>query len=223
MRYLSIIICLALGSMLPLQAIAQTPTKETTDPKAKAILDKVKTKYHGFKSVTADFKLTVEFESKKEAKPGKMIMSGDKYKLEMIDQDMYCNGSRIWIYIKGSNEAQVNNASNDDTPFSPAYLFKMYDNEKEVIGYLQGEGEENGRTVSFVEMKPVSRSTDYSKIRMSIDKSTDLINRVIVFGKDGVRYTLDISKVSAGNALDNAVFTFDPSKFPGVRITDISR
>ena len=50
-----------------------TPPKETSDPATKLVLDKMKAKYEGYKTLEADFSLTLEMpQQPKEIQKGKL-------------------------------------------------------------------------------------------------------------------------------------------------------
>lgn len=190
---------------------------EQSDSKAKALLDKLRTKYDSYKTITGDFKLTIKNGDDKEVQTGKIYLSGEKYRFEMKDQDVICDAKTVWFHQKKNNELQINSAdAEDDNILSPAKMFKMYETSSKVIYSLMGEVVEGGKTLQQIEFKPRDRNAaDYAKIRMSIDKATSLLVRVEVFGKDGMQYFFDITKINPDGAIDSSKFTFDDAHFKG--------
>ncbi|MEY4906265.1 MAG: hypothetical protein RLZZ292_4080, partial [Bacteroidota bacterium] len=86
--------------------------QEDSDPKAKAILEKVRKKYEGYSNMEAEFTLTMEVPGRsKETQKGKMQQKGDKYHVNLDDQEVICDGKSTWIYLKKNKEVQVNDAS----------------------------------------------------------------------------------------------------------------
>ncbi len=71
---------------------------QVADPKAKTLLDKVKTIYEGYKSLEANFTLSIKFSEsgKEEKQSGKIYQQGDKYKVQVSGQEIVSDGSTVW-------------------------------------------------------------------------------------------------------------------------------
>jgi outer membrane lipoprotein carrier protein len=196
--------------------------QEDSDPKAKAILEKVRKKYEGYSNLEADFTLTMEVPGRsKEVQKGKMQQKGDKYHVNLDDQEVICDGKSTWIYLKKNKEVQVNDASasSDANSLSPKSLLKIYQNGNFAYN-LNGTGNENGKSVQFIEVKPLDRNADYSKLRLAADKNNQ-ITSLKVFNKDGSRYTLQLKKMNGSAKLNDTIFTFNAAQYPGVRVEDL--
>ena len=72
-----------------------------------------------------------------------------------------------------------------------------------------------------IEFKPLDKTYDYSKIRMTINKNTNEVLMVKAFGKDSSRYTFSINQLSSNKTFAANYFTFDKSKYPGYHIEDL--
>src|SRR4051812_38152394 len=70
------------------------------DPKALEILEAMGKKYKAIPSFEVNFSqvLTNESAGVKEEVKGKITVKGDKYKLELSEQQVYNNGTTIWTY-----------------------------------------------------------------------------------------------------------------------------
>lgn len=214
----SFLICLSFLAVAQKSAIAQG---DNSDPKAKAILDRMKAKLNGYKTMSMEFKLTLEMGADKDVQQGKAYMSGKKYRMEMPNQDVICDGAYLWIVDKKNNQAQKNNVDSESENFySPSNIIKIYENNQ-VIYAVVGEATEAGKPCTLIEFKPTDRDADYSKIRLSVDKSTDMVVRAIVFGKDGMRYTFDVLKLTPNAPVGDAQFIFDAKNFKG-EIIDVT-
>lgn len=120
-------------SLLAIGAYAQT-TKDYTkasdsDPKAKAILDKVRKKYEGYNSMEMAFTLEMEFpEQPKQTQKGKVIRQGKKYRVEMPSQSILSDGTAVWLILPANKEVQINpmpEPGEDDNFLSPQSLFSF--------------------------------------------------------------------------------------------------
>jgi len=195
---------------------------EQSDPKAKAILDKVKEKYEGYKSLQTDFTLDISGEIE-EIQEGRVSMMGESYRVEMENQDIISNGNTVWFHLKNNNEVQINNPDPDgkDGFLSPADMLKLYD--QNLIYGLKETVEEDGKMVHHIEFKPKEKDeeADFFKLRLSIVKGTYEMTKVIAFSRDGTRYTLTFTNVEPNVNFDDKIFTFDPSKYPEIYIENL--
>ena len=197
-----------------------------SDPKATALLKKISDEYKALKSMEVNFSLTIEIpESDVEIQKGKMIQKGEKYRMEMGGREIISNGSKLWMYMEDRNEVQINDVEEDEEDqgiMSPNDLFNMYE-KGEYIYALSAEFTENGRTVQQIEFKPIDKYSEYTKLRLTIQKKGQQVVRMKVFGKDGSRYTLTIDKLLKDKSFEDSFFVFNKAEYPtGVRINDLS-
>lgn len=222
------ILFFALISCLGFSALAQTKTDYNkaadSDPKAKAIMEKVRKKYEGYKSMEASFTLEIQFpEQPKEVQKGKVARQGDKYRFELGNISAISDGKTLWSIMDNNKEVQVYNVpeeDEDDSILSPQSLFTFYKNGK--FAYiLVNEYSKSGKVVQEIEFKPLDRDFEYSKLRMTIDKSTAEVVNAMAFGKDGSRYTFTINQLTPNKTFAANHFTFDKAKFPGYHVEDL--
>lgn len=201
-------------------ALAQNPVKEISDPKAKAILEKSRLKYQSYKTMQADIKLTIQFGADKEIQQGKVYLAGDKYRIELNQQQVISDAKTMWMVSNKSGvcEVQINHAD-EASLLSPSKLITMYENENEVIIGNLTEATENGKAVYTIEVKPKSSNADYSKVRMSVDKSSNDITQATIFGKDGTRYIFEFIKISGNASCPATLFTYETN--PKCKVIDL--
>jgi outer membrane lipoprotein carrier protein len=207
------------------QAFAQATAKTAgADAQAKTLLDKVKKQYDGYKSLETDFSLVIEFpEQEKETKKGKIYQAGDKYRVTTKEQTIIGDGKTVWFYTRKNNECQINDATvtkGMGGVVSPKELIRMY--EKGDYAYaLAGEATENGVMCKGIEFKPVNKSSEFTKLRLAIDKKTNQMVSMRTFSKDGSRYTFLVSKSVVNKSINKSFFVFDKAQFPGVHLEDL--
>lgn len=197
-----------------------------SDPQATAILDKVRAKYDAYTSMEVDFSLILEdYEVDKVTQKGKLIQQGEMYYLDMEGQTIISDDKTVWVYLERINEVQVNYALSDEEAeeagvISPKDLFLVYQKDDYVYA-LVNQFAEKGRLIQQIEFKPVDDDSEYSKIRLSVDKRTDEIVRIKSFNKDGSRYTVIVDKVIPNKKYSPDTFIFDETKYPGVYVEDL--
>ena len=204
---------------------AQNFTKKSdSDPKAKEVLEKMRKKYEAFQSLEAEFSIAIEIPAQPtQNQKGKLVQQGQKYRLVMGDRTMVSDGKAVWLYLQKNNEVQINDVEEDTESggiSSPKDLLKAYEWE-DYIYALTGEFSENGKVVQQIEFKPTLRDSEYSKIRVSLDKKTSDILSIKSFGKDGSRYTLTINKFSPNKQVAASTFTFAKSECPACHFEDL--
>lgn len=208
------------------QLMAQTPTApaEKNDPQAKKILDKIRKKYEGYKTLEAGFSLTIEVpQQPKEVQKGTVGQEGDKFRLDM-DQQMIVNDTKTtWVYLKKSNEVQINNTdagAADQDFLTPRQLLSRYQ-KGDYLYAVVDKTTEGGKVLTQIEFKPKDKKSEYSKLRIAVDEKAGSIQSVKAFGKDGSRYTFAITRFSPNKKFGADYFTFDPRKYAGVRVEDL--
>ena len=204
----------------PLMAQANKPFKERSDPEAKKTLDKLSQKYKGMPSLQGEYVLTIEGGKRKEVQQGQMAQKGDKFRVQNAGNELICDGKTLWLYQKtgsAANTVQINDYDpNDEEMLSPSNLLNLYNkNNKFFYAVVNDDA-----VLQEIEFKPLDKKSEYAKIRIQVDKQQNMVKQVKVFGKDGMRYTLDIKKLVAANFPDTH-FSFDKTKYPGVKVSDM--
>ncbi len=193
------------------------------DSAAKAILKDMKAKYDSYKTMEVNFELELDIpQSPPELQSGQIIQAGEKYRVKLEDQAIYCDGTGIWVHLIGNNEVQINDldTSEDSEMMSPKDLLRIY--ESEDFDYaITGEAKEDGKPVQYIEFKPLDRDSEYSKLKMTVESGKNQLKSLRIFGKDGSRYTIRLKSLKSNHTIDSKIFTFDESQFPGIRVEDL--
>lgn len=187
------------------------------DPQAKQYLDKVSQKYRAFSSLEADFVLTIDADKHTETQSGKLYTKASQYKFTSTALDRWSDGKSVWTYLKPQKEIQVNTL--DAAEITPNRLFNLY-----TKGYTYTINTEvkRGANQVVVDLIPTSKKdAPYFKVRLYVDKTTNLLNKAILFEKSGTRYTYQLNNQRSNTLKSNALFTFDAAKYAGVEVVDL--
>jgi outer membrane lipoprotein-sorting protein len=196
---------------------------QDVDPEAQRVLDKVSEKYEAYKSIEATFSLEIEIpEEPVDTQTGKLKQQGEKYNVDLSSYSMICDGENFWVHNKQNKEVQLNDPpeEDDDEMMAPQDFYSFYKKGKYLYA-LTNAIVEKGVPLLQIEFKPLEGDSEYSKIRMTIEKKTSAVKRIKVFSKDGSRFTLEIQNFKANKKFTKADFAFDKSKFPDVHIEDL--
>ncbi len=195
---------------------------QNNDAKAKAVLESVSKKINSLKSVKADFSLKLSGGNGKvnETKKGTFSMKGQKYHISLNGQEIICDTKTIWTYTKEANEVQVNKYDPKEQTISPAKLFTNFYDKEYTYHYI-GEKKVAGKNCDVIEMSPISKDKQLSKIEISVDKATNMVVGGNVWEKNGNKYQYDISGFTPNANVPDNSFTFDPKAYPGVEVVDL--
>ena len=214
-------ITLLLSVGLIINTFAQV--KEQSDPQATKILDQLKKKYDSFSSMEADFTLEMKLSGQDtETQKGKIIQSGEKYFLSLDDQEIYNDGTHVWIHMKSNKEVQWSDADFDEEGeiMSPKDMLRIYESN-DYIYAITDERTEKGDKVTDIEFKPLDRDSEYIKMRISISKKDNMMKKIAIFARDGSRYTVNLDNIQSNKAYDDKIFAFNKAAYPGVHVEDL--
>ncbi|RYY68299.1 MAG: outer membrane lipoprotein carrier protein LolA [Chitinophagaceae bacterium] len=194
----------------------------TNDPAAKKILDAVSAKFKTYGAVLANFTLKIEDAKGKVQgqKTGTVSMKGQKYKINIPGQEIYCDGKNVWTYDKAANEVTITQLDPGANAITPQKLFtNFYD--KDFLYKLNGDIKVGNKSVQEIELTPVDKTKAFHKVYALVDKATNSIYSTRVLEKNGNKYTYTVNNLNGKANLTDAAFVFDKSKYPGVEEVDL--
>ncbi len=209
-------------------ASAQEKPKTYSDDESEIFLQKVSARYAAFKTIKADFQLlSIQPKVKptdSEAKltdtiTGSIALKGEKFRISMKGQEIFCDGKNLWTYSAADKEVQISFFEESDEVFSPAKIFSFY---KDGYSHQMKERKTfNGKRVAVVELSPVNKKVSYFKIDAGFDEGNMNLLEAKVFSKNGMRLIYQVLKEKPNAELADDYFFFDAKKFPGVHIEDL--
>lgn len=225
-KFFALLLC----SFFSLTALAAQPVNtysstEDSDPAAKKIVEEIQRKYDGYSSLQADFRLDLEFPGQAvETQKGTLKRSGDKFRFQLGKQEGVSDGKAVYVILHDNKEIQINNMpepGEEGAMLTPDAIFSIYEQGDYILA-LQGEEKENGRVRQVIEMKPSnSAESEFTKLRMVIDKAAKQPVRLLAFSRDGSRFTFHLDKVRTNPTLSASDFVFSKSDYPGYYVEDL--
>jgi len=210
MRKSSIVLFLVLIS---LTAYSQS------DAEAIKILDRFSAIALGAPSVSMKFNLETvdQVEGTKNNVSGSIILSKDKYRLDMTNNIIWFNGETSWSYLPAEEEVTISRPDKEDDSFQtrPSALFSVYKK-----GYKVRLLEEKAGSY-LIDLYPEDIDSDHVRIRLSIGKSLLDLKSIEYKYKNGITALLTVSEYDLKQNTDNSTFTFSPGKYKGVEIIDM--
>lgn len=194
------------------------------DPKAKEILDKLSLTNKSYKTIQIDFSFTLENKtgSVTETNEGSVALKGKSYRLHMpaMGMEVFSDGANTWSYLTASNEVNISAVDPEsEAALNPANIFTIY--EKGFNYTYIGEESVTGKAALVIDLFPVDKAKEFTKVRLFVDKTKYQILKAKTFNKDGNAYTLAMKNMKTDQNLTPDYFKFDPSKYPKVEINDM--
>ena len=191
------------------------------DPKALEILEAMSKKYQEINSFEANIAVSLvnEVDNINEEYKGKIGVKGEKFRLELEDQEVINNGTLNWQYLPAAKEVYIDNYDKDSEDLNPTKILNAYKNGYKYV-YLE-ENTVNGVPVDVIDLVPEKKDAQYFKIRLNIAKKDKSVQSWTMYDKNGNRYTYAITKFIPNADLADSYFAFDVSKHPGVEVIDL--
>ncbi|MEZ5042974.1 MAG: outer membrane lipoprotein carrier protein LolA [Saprospiraceae bacterium] len=196
-----------------------------SDPAAKAILDKLRSKYDAYQTLEAEFTMVIELaDQPKETQKGKIARKGEQYRFEMGTQLVLCDNTALWVIMHNNKMVQINDVPDPEEAsgslLTPQSLFTFYDSGEFAYQLVQ-ESDQGGKVIQQIEFKPLDDYADYSKLRLNVNKKLNQIESILAFAKDGSRFTFVIDNLKPNAPFSANYFTFVKSQFPAYDVEDL--
>lgn len=212
---------LSLLFLLPFALFAQE-----MDPKEKAknILEKVSSRYEGYKSIKANFKYIMENRKRddfKEAQSGTIELKGEKFRLDLGNYLVICNNKDVWTYLKDANEVQVNKYEPGEMKINPKEMFTIY--QKGYLYGYKGRKEVEGTSYHVIELTPEDKEQSLYKSRLLVHPENYRIMRMKAFEQDGSIFTYKINDYQLNKDMPASNFQFEKTDYPDVTVVDLRK
>jgi outer membrane lipoprotein-sorting protein len=188
--------------------------------KAEAIIEKITKKTQSYESVGIKFTFTYEDPSSGEdvSEPGTLILSGDKYILDIEGQKVMCDGETIWTYIEDAFEVQINAIEEDDESITPSKLLTTYNEEYKAR--LDKEYKRDGVNYQRIELKP-QEGKKWVKLDVVINADKEQISEITIHDKNGGKINYKIDEFTPNVEVSDSEFTFNADEHPEVEVVDM--
>jgi outer membrane lipoprotein-sorting protein len=190
-----------------------------SDAEAVKILDRFSSLALGAPSVSMKFNLETidQVEGTNNNVSGTIILSKDKYKLDLTENIVWYNGETSWSYLPAEKEVTIAKPDKKDNSFQsrPSAVFSIYKKdykvrllEEKAMSYL-------------IDLYPVDINSDHIRIRLNIGKPLLDLKGIEYKYKNGITVILTVSEYDLKQKPDNSLFQFAPDKYKGVEIIDM--
>lgn len=194
-----------------------------TDAKAKTILESVTKKVNSLKSLKANFELKLtggKGGKVTDSKKGTISLKGQKYHVQLSGQEIICDTKNVWNYNVDAKEVTISKFNPDEQSISPAKLLTNFYDKEYTYKYI-AERKEAGKPVDVIELSPIDKSKQVSKIELMVDKGSSMIVGGNIWSKNGNKTQYIISKITPNAPIADNYFVWDQKSHPGVESNDM--
>ncbi len=199
-----------LGALLTLTL--SNVSAQSSSLKAEALLDSVYSSMSRFDHVTLEFEYVLENKEAdiQQSTPGKVYISGSKYRLELFGSTQLFDGATTYSIIPENQEVVITQASQTDETgqINPSELFSFY---KE--GYRIEEGVEWSENEAEVILYPIDSEAEIEKVIAKIDTLNYRINTLVQIGFNQTQTTITVTEYDTNSSVDQNLFVFDKSAY----------
>jgi len=202
---------------------------QQNDPRSQKIIDDMAAKFKTYPSVSLSFSATItQLQDNSETEmEGKIWVKSTKYKLEIPEYVIYYDGSKIYQYLPEVNEVNILKPDPDETNeefqlLNPLTYFNL--SSKSFKSNFVKESVQNKRNVYEIDLYPIQlKTTNFSRIRVMVEKTTLQLVYLKAFMKDGTHYELSFKPYQTPQpALRDSFFTFNIPEHPKVEVIDLT-
>jgi outer membrane lipoprotein carrier protein len=185
------------------------------------VLDQMSEKYKNLNSFKADFTYTLEnkMENVQEEFSGNIIVKGDKFKLDLGEQEIFNDGEVMWTYLKDVNEVNIDYFLPEDGDMTPSNIFTAY---KEGYKYMVAGKERIGdKDYDVIDLVPDDPNKSFYKVKLWINENDHNLKQWTLFDKSGNTYLYKIVSFNGNYEVREDAFQFNKDKYPGVEVIDL--
>ena len=185
---------------------------------ATALLKRVSSNYERLEAFEVNFSYEIEVTAADvlEKIEGKAVIQKDNYILDLDVVKIYCDGISMWTYQQEINEVTITKPTVGDE-LSFENLFKLYgDDYKARILPLTPD-----KAWKTIELAPKDVSKEIFKIQIRVNSSSETIERLRLFYKDGTRYTYTLTLYKPIPSQNKSAFAFPKAQYPSASIIDL--
>lgn len=188
--------------------------------KAEQIIESITSKTQAYESVKFAFTFTYEDLGSSEdiSEKGTLLISGDKYVLDIEGQTVICDGETIWTYIEEAWEVQINAVEEGDESITPSKLLTTYNEEYKAR--LDKEFKRDGVNYQRIELKP-DEGKKWVKLDVVVNADKEEISEITIHNKNGGKVSYIINEITPDIAVDEKTFTFNVDDHPEVEVVDM--
>lgn len=150
---------------------------------------------------------------------GEVTLQGEQYRLHLDQQEIVCNGTTVWTYLRDVNEVQITDCTSDPTAATP-WSVLMHCRQDYTFTQLRTM-EIDDRMYDVVDMVAKDQQSPLSQFTVMIERDTGHIHTLEVMDREQRGHRFSVISFATGEALDETFFTFIPEDYEDIEVIDM--
>lgn len=182
------------------------------------ILSESRAKLESLDDFSANFKYAISNPNMKAvAKSGTIKYKKGKYVITLDDQEIYCDGKTLWIYLPEVPEVSIMSYTEDES-INVESIFKIY--ESSTRSRYEGEASVHGVACHKVFLAVQSDELDYNQAYVWINKKTKFMEKVVLIDRKQTQTTFEFSTINTNVGFEESDFQFNVKEHSDVPVYD---
>ncbi len=186
---------------------------------ADAVFARLLAKYKSIEGLSAEFTQTMssEFWDQEESFTGRLILQGEKYRVETGTEVLVVNGKETYVYRPNEKQVLISDVVEDDASFSPSSFLLNYDQRFDVrdVAVVTYNGAKHYR----LNLEPKSPDSFFREATIWMRDRDDIITKLMVLDVNETRMAFTLDNIELNPVLDADTFLFTPPD--GVEVIDL--
>ena len=153
---------------------------------------------------------------------GKVWMRGLKYKIVVDEFIVYYNGEKLFSQNTETEEVYVSVPDPDQPGYLQAVPIRIIKSYEQDFKYMYiGSTPFLGKERIEIQLYPKEVSGPYSMLKMFINPHSYELEAFQLKHKEGILYTMILSKLTGNQSFEDSLFSFDPLQFPETEVIEL--
>lgn len=151
-----------------------------------------------------------------ESMEGSACMQGNAYRLNILGQEIICDGTTTWTYNADAEEVMISEVDNENGKGTPLAVMNSYYDD------INAKFTDDGKTdIRKIEAKPKSADDNLNKLLITLNVKTLEIKDIHIFDNNGNEFVYIIKTFVTNQELPADYFTFKESAYPDAEVIDM--
>ena len=180
---------------------------------SESILNASKKKLESLDDFSASFTYTIQNPNLKPVtQSGSLKYQKGNYAITLEDQEIYCNGVKIWIHLPEDEEVQVMDY-NEEEGMNVESIFKIYESSTE-SKFITNEMV-HGVNTAKIYLKIQDPDLDYNQAYVWVNTRTNILEKVLLIDRRQTQAIYEFINIKINTGFDRSEFEFDTDSFEG--------
>lgn len=148
---------------------------------------------------------------------GRVLLAGNKYRVETPSQTVVTNGETTWIYSPANSQVVINDADADASTVTPQTFLTASAEKYDVTATRTAQ--RNGDAHDVLSLSATTESARFSEATLWVQRTNRIVTRLRATDRNGSTLDLRLYEIDLGPDFADTPFTFSPPD--GVEIVDL--